>query len=124
MDIEIRTHAGVGCLEVVYLTPTVTSQALAQQRQALAAALAQSNIGKVLVDTRSLAKFPSTLICLDHNKAIAEDEQLRKAKFAVVCASLGAEERSLETIAVNRFLQVQCFTSRDEALAWLSDSDE
>lgn len=67
--------------------------------------------------------FPSTAVAFEPNKAVIEDEQLRMAEFAVVCTALGAAECSLETSAVTRFLQLQCFTCRDEALAWSCRAD-
>ena len=119
MSIIMVTNDELGILEVTYSTDPVTDADLVEQRRLVAEAISQSNISKVLLDATSLTGFPSILTSLEHNKAVVANDQLRKAKFAVVCSSLGQDEHSLETTGFNRGVNMKCFTSGAEGLAWL-----
>ncbi len=120
MSIRIVTNRELGVLDVMYSPGTVTPQELAEQRRLLADAVSQSGIRKVLIDASALARFPSIVTALEHNQRVAANERLRNTTFAVVCASLGQDERDLETSGVNRGVHMKCFTSREAALAWLT----
>jgi hypothetical protein len=104
---------------VTYEPGTVSKQDLTRQRKQVGDTLMQNKIKKVLVDTSKLDKLPSPGILLLHNRSLVDEETLHNARFAVVCARLGANENFLETSGVNRGLQIKCFTSREEALSWL-----
>jgi len=119
MTITIVTNGELGILEVKYSPAPVTEYSLAEQRKLVADAISQSNISKVFLDASSLTSFPSILTSLHHNEGIVADDTLRRARFAVLCSSLGQYERDLETTGVNRGVRVKCVTSRAEGLVWL-----
>ncbi|MBD3161846.1 MAG: hypothetical protein GF346_06185 [Candidatus Eisenbacteria bacterium] len=119
MGIRISTLEDAGILEVVYSPDPVTPEALEEQRTLVAQALAQTNIRRVLLDATSLARFPGILTSLEHNESVSANPLLRKTRFAVVCSSLGPDEHGLETTGLNRGVDIKCFTSREDALAWL-----
>jgi hypothetical protein len=120
MGISISILKDRGIIEVIYSSDPVTSEALAEQRRLLADAISRSNIDKVLLDASALARFPSIVTLLQHNKSVATNKVLRRTRFAVLCSSLGPDEHDLETTGVNRGIRIKCFTSREEALAWLA----
>jgi hypothetical protein len=119
MSITISTNRELGVLEVTYLPGTVTPQELAEQRSRVADAVSQSNIRKVLIDATALVRVPSILTALEHNQRVAKNKELRNTVFAVICSSLGQDERDLETTGLNRGVHMKCFTSREKALSWL-----
>lgn len=118
MATKITTLEDRGILEVVYSADPVTPEDLAAQRNQVADAIRRSNIARVLLNASALARFPSPLTAIEHNKDIAANDILRRAKFAVLRSSLGKDERCLENTGVNRGVNMKCFTSREEALAW------
>lgn len=117
MAVSIRALGEI--LEAVYSSGDVTREDLAEQRTLVADAISKHAIRKILIDASALERLPSVTTILDHNSAVSADSFLRRAKFAVVCASLGKDERFLETTGFNRGVQIRCFTSRDRALSWL-----
>lgn len=119
MTIRISVMRERGILEVTYVAATVTQEDLADQRSRVIDALSRNDMTKVLLDASSLASFPDPFVTLAHNEAVAENAVLREAKFAVVCSSLGQNERDLENTGVNRGVNMKCFTSREDALSWL-----
>jgi hypothetical protein len=122
--VGIRTAvlSGTGVLEVTYSSEPVGPEDLAEQRRMVAEELSENRMRRVLIDASALPGFPSPFTALMHNKGVSEDDVLRSAKFAVVCAELGENERCLEDTGVNRGVNMRCFTSRAEALSWLRDS--
>ena len=120
MTIHINTLGEAGILEVVYASQAVSPEGLAEQRRLVAEALSRSTIRKVLLDATALRKFPPILTVLRHNESVAADDILRRARFAVVCSTIGEDERALENTGVNRGVSIRCFTSREQALAWLA----
>jgi hypothetical protein len=122
MGIRTSVLKDHGVLEVIYSPDPVTGVSLAEQRKVVAEAISRSNIYKVLIEASLLDRFPSPFTVLEHNKDVVKDEILQKARFAVVCASLGENERCLEITGVNRGIGIRCFTSREEALSWLAES--
>lgn len=119
MGITIVTNDEEGMIEVTYSPDPVRDADLREQRKLVAEAMQKSGISRVLLDASSLSKFPSILTSLEHNRSVAADKQLRKAKFAVLCSSIGEDERSLEITGRNRGVVIKCVTSREDALAWL-----
>jgi hypothetical protein len=121
MGISTSILEDLGVLQVKYSPDPVTGEDLAGQRRLVAEAISGSNIYKILIDASGLERFPSPFTVLEHNKDVVSDEVLRKAKFAVVCATLGENERCLEHTGVNRGVKLRCFVSREEALSWLGE---
>ncbi len=120
MSIQIRLLEDQHILEITYSSDDITSKDLAEQRRIVAKALSKNVLNKALVDMSSLIKFPSTLTIFEHNEAVLAQHVLRKTKFAVLCQTLGPNEQFLEITGTNRGVQIKCFTSRKEALAWLT----
>lgn len=120
MSISISVLEDKGILEVIYSPDTVTPEALSDQRSLVSETISRRAIRKVLLDATSLQSFPSILTTLKHNEGVAANEILRVTKFAVVCSSIGSDERALETTGVNRGVDMKCFTSREDALSWLA----
>lgn len=119
MAIRISTLGDTDILEIVYSPDPVTPRDLAEQRGQVANAISDHGSTKVLIDTSSLSNFPKPFVALQHNEDVAAHAVLRRAKFAVVCSSLGQDERCLEDTGVNRGVNMRCFTSRQDALSWL-----
>lgn len=119
MAIRISVREEEGILEVSYDSGPVGREDLAEQRKQVADAMGRSGLARILVDASSLEGLPGPFTLLRHNEGVAGHERLRKAAFAVVCSSLGEDERCLENTGVNRGIRLRCFLSRDEALAWL-----
>ena len=119
MGISTSILVDHGVLEVTYSPDPVSGDDLAEQRKRLADAVSEHNIDKVLLDASTLDRFPSPFTVLEHNEGVVANETLKRATYAVVCASLGENERCLETTGVNRGLNIRCFISREKALAWL-----
>lgn len=120
MGISISTLEETAVLQVVYSSERVTDEALAAQRELVAKEVARTGINRVLLDTTLLESFPPILTSLRHNESVAGNELLRCSRFAVLCSSLGKDELALETTGVNRGVNMKCFTSREEALEWLT----
>lgn len=120
MAISISVLKDREILEVKYSPEAVSQKDLTEQRILVADAISKSGLKKVLVDASSLVSFPGPFTVLNHNESVAAHEILRKTKFAVVCSSLGEDERCLENTGVNRGIQMRCFSSREDALSWLS----
>ncbi|SHJ10326.1 hypothetical protein SAMN02745216_01034 [Desulfatibacillum alkenivorans DSM 16219] len=124
MGISLDMNEDIGILVVTYLPEPVTPNDLAKQRKMVADALSSSGIQKVLIDASSLLRFPPIVAALEHNEKIAADEKLKTIKYAVLCSSLGQDERSLETTGINRGIYLKCFSSRKDALSWLVEKQE
>ena len=121
MTVEIRVLQKPKILEVTYTTERVTSTDLEEQRRLVAEALSKHDLRKVLIDASSLEQVPAILTMFEHNTAVSSDKILQRSIFAVVFRSIGSNERFLETSGSNRGVRIKCFTSRDEALTWLSN---
>lgn len=119
MTIRISVLADQGILEVTYASGAVTAAALTEQRGMVADALSRHRLDKVLVDASEVTSFPSPFTVFEHNAAVAENGILQSRKFAVVCNSIGPNEQCLEDTGVNRGVIICCFTSREQAIAWL-----
>ena len=74
----------------------------------------ETEISKVLVDTREVTSFPKTLEIF----GVAESKVPRGIKFAVIVGD-AETPRFFETVARNRGFQMQNFRTKDEALKWL-----
>ena len=122
MALTINELEGQGVLEVTYSPEDVTREDLAYQRRQVADAISRSSLKRVLIDAAEIKQFPSAAMIVDHNSAISSNSTLMQVKFAVVCNSLGEDEKFLETTGFNRGLQIKCFTSKESAMNWLSDS--
>jgi hypothetical protein len=120
MAIKISTRNDPDILEIVYSPDPVTTADLAEQRGLVAEAIANHGMTKVLIDASALARFPDPFAALVHNENVAAHAVLRQAKFAVVCSSVGEDERCLEDTGVNRGIDIRCFASRQDALSWLA----
>lgn len=121
MGISTSILADHGVLKVKYSPDPVTADDLFDQRTLVAETLSRNDISKVLIDASALVHFPSPITVFEHINEIVADERLRNAKFATVCASFGEDERFLENSAVNRGINLRCFTSREKALSWLEE---
>ncbi len=119
MSVDICVLDDRGILVVTYSSEEVTPEALAEQRRLVADAISSNALKKVLIDTSALTRFPSTMAIFTHNAAVSKDSILQQTKFAVVCNTLGKDERFLETTGLNRNIQIKCFTSKESALSWL-----
>ena len=76
-------------------------------------------LNKVMVDTRRQISLPSTIAL--YYFAAELSKQARGLKHAIVTAGqLSEEMRFIDTVGQNRAVNVQLFSSRDEALSWLN----
>lgn len=76
-------------------------------------------LSKIMVDTTHQASLPSTIAL--HCFASELSKQARNLKHAIVTAEQSLEEmRFIETVGQNRGVNIQLFSSRDEALSWLN----
>jgi len=119
MSIKISKLHRSNVVRVEYLAGSVTAADLAEHRARVVEILSESGFRKVLVCTESLVRFPPPLTALEHNEGLAAHDVLSAARFAVVCKDIGEDERYLEDSAINRGLELKCFTSEREALNWL-----
>jgi len=120
MSINIRELADRGILEVTYLPDDVTKEDLAEQRRLVADAILRSSLRKVLMDASALKSLPSAATIFYHNRDVSDDSTFNGIKFAVVFESVGKDERFIETSGMNRNIPIKCFTSKKDALSWLS----
>jgi len=120
MSASIRILDDQRVLEVYYSAEVLTDADLNEQRTRVAATLSRNGITKALFDASALPQLPPLVTMLEHNMAVASDNTLRRTRFAVVFRSVGDHERFLENTAVNRGIELRCFTSKADALTWLN----
>lgn len=117
MGVTILEHDGF--LEVAYDPEPVTPRDLEEQRTLVAQTTARTGVTHVLVDASALEALPPLGAMLLHNVAVSSDDQLQRARFAVVCAVYDDDAVFLEISGANRGVHMKCFASREEALVWL-----
>jgi hypothetical protein len=120
MTIDIRVLENQEILMVTYSSDDVTAEDLSKQRSEVSDALTKNALNKVLIDALELKCLPPVWTTFHHNRSIPSDRNLHNAKFAVVFNSIGQDERFLETSGLNAGVKIRCFTSREEAMSWLS----
>ena len=76
-------------------------------------------LNKVVVDATHQASLPSTVALYYFVSELSK--QARDVEHAIVAAGqLPEEMRFIETVGQNRGVNIQLFSSRDEALSWLN----
>jgi hypothetical protein len=94
-----------------------TSKALWQQ---IAAALAQSNHGRVLIDEREVELETSVSIDFKHASFVAALLSGICRKVAIIDAPENSESSNFfETVCANRSLKLKFFLREEEAIDWL-----
>ncbi|EIC21030.1 hypothetical protein [Thiorhodovibrio frisius] len=120
MAIRISAPAENNILEVVYGAEAIGDWEWARDREDVANAISSTNRSRVLIDASALPSFPGLVLIQEHNEQVAANEVLSAAKFAVLFACVGEPEQFLHITGSNRGIRIQCFTSKDDALVWLS----
>jgi len=81
--------------------------------------LARNGWHRVLVDATTAHAYPATVDYFDFASGLTEDAPVNIRLALVVKEERKEIGRFFENVAVNRGLDVRCFTSREDGIKWL-----
>ena len=84
--------------------------------------MADQGVKKFLVDARLTTSRPSATATYAHGVALSSFGKFIGVRFAIVTSNIDATDSLLTKVAANRVGIIQLFESRDDVLAWLTDS--
>jgi hypothetical protein len=118
MAYQIDVDAGRACLVITHHGEISVAEARAAQSAALAA-VAQHGLERVLIDVTGITNELSVLDLFMVTSDLDLPELPRPRGALLARADQAANAEFVETVALNRRLDIRSFADRDQALAWL-----